>query len=292
MKAIILAGGLGTRLYPATYVLSKQLLPIFDKPMIYYPLSTIMLTGIKDILLISSPDALGDYENLFKNGHHLGLNISYKMQPNPGGIPEAFILGESFIGKHNVALILGDNIFYGQKLNSIIQNAAKLKIGAHIFGYYVKDPERYGVAEIDSNNNIVSIEEKPLYPKSHYAITGLYFYDNQVVDIAKNLQPSQRGELEITDINKYYLAHNMLTISKLSQNLTWFDTGTHHSFLEASNFVATVEHRQGLKIGCIEEVAYNMGFINSEELLRLAYPIRESEYGKYLYNLVMTTSVL
>lgn len=291
MKAIILAGGLGTRLYPATYVLSKQLLPVFDKPMIYYSLSTLMIAGIKDILLITSPDALKNYEHLLKNGHHLGLNIAYKIQPNPGGIPEAFILGESFIAKNNVALILGDNIFYGQGLNGIVQNAAKLTRGAHVFTYHVQDPKRYGIAEIDSNNNILSIEEKPLYPKSHYAITGLYFYDNQVVDIAKSLQPSERGELEITDINKYYLANNMLSISKLPQSVTWLDTGTHHSLLEASNFVATVENRQNLKIGCIEEVAYNMGFINSEELLQLAYPIRDSEYGKYLYNLVMTTGV-
>lgn len=288
MKAIILAGGTGTRLYPATNVLSKQLLPIFDKPMVYYPLSTIMLAGITDILIISSPDAIKDYQNLFKSGEHLGLNISYKLQPSPDGIAQAFILGEEFIGNDSVALILGDNIFYGNGLSKSIQNAAKLTSGAHIFGYYVQDPQRYGVAEIDKNNNVINIIEKPINPKSNYAVTGLYFYDNQVVNIAKNLKPSDRGELEITDVNRYYLNINKLSITKLSRGFAWLDTGTHQSLLEASNFVAAIEHRQGLKIGCIEEVAYLMGFINSEQLLKLAYPMRKTGYGQYLNKLVET----
>ncbi len=286
MKAIILAGGTGTRLFPATKVLSKHLLPIFDKPMIYYPLSTIMLAGIKDILIISSTDALEDYERLFKNGQHLGLNISYQTQPNPGGIAQAFLVGEKFINNNKVALILGDNIFYGHGLSQLVQDAAQLKTGAHIFGYYVQDPERYGVAEINSNNKVLTLEEKPAYPKSNYAVTGLYFYDNQVVDIAKSLKPSNRGELEITDVNKYYLTQNELAITKLTRGFAWLDTGTHQSFLEASNFVAAIENRQGLKIGCIEEVAYLMGFINSEQLLTLAYPMRKTDYGQYLYKLV------
>jgi len=292
MKAIILAGGSGTRLYPATKVISKQLLPIFDKPMIYYPLSTIMLAGIRDILIISSPDALSEYENLFKTGAHLGLNISYQMQPSPDGIAQAFILGQQFIGQDNVALILGDNIFYGHNLSSLIQNAANLTCGAHIFGYYVRDPERYGVAQVDEYNNVINIEEKPLAPKSNYAVTGLYFYDNQVTDIAKSLKPSKRGELEITDVNKVYLHNNQLTMTKLTRGFAWLDTGTHESFLEASNFVAAIEHRQGLKIGCIEEVAYIKGFINNEQLVKLAIPLKNNPYGQYLLKLAETEIAL
>lgn len=291
MKAIILAGGSGTRLYPATKVLSKQLLPIFDKPMIYYPLSTIMLAGIRDILIISSPEAIDDYANLFKTGAHLGLNISYQMQPSPDGIAQAFILGEQFIGQENVALILGDNIFYGHGLSQIIQNAASLSAGAHIFGYYVSDPQRYGVAEVDNQDRVISIEEKPLVPKSNYAVTGLYFYDNQVVNIAKSLKPSKRGELEITDINKVYLNKNQLMMTKLTRGFAWLDTGTHESLLEASNYVAAIEHRQGLKIGCIEEVAYVKGFIDNEQLIKLASPLKNNTYGKYLLKLTETETV-
>jgi glucose-1-phosphate thymidylyltransferase len=286
MKAIILAGGTGSRLYPATKVLSKQLLHVFDKPMVYYPLSTIMLAGIRDILIISSPDALVDYEKLFKNGEHLGLNISYQQQPKPNGIAQAFLLGEQFIDNKPIALILGDNIFYGDSLNALTQQAARLTSGAQIFGYYVQDPQRYGVAEIDEYNKVISLEEKPAYPKSPYAVTGLYFYDHQVVDIAKQLKPSARGELEITDINNFYLAQKKLNITKLSRGVAWLDTGTHQSLLEASNFIATIEHRQGLKIGCIEEVAYLMKFINNEQLLKLAYPIRHTNYGQYLNKLI------
>lgn len=285
MKGIILAGGTGTRLHPATTVISKQLLPIYDKPMVYYPLSILMLAGIKDILIISSPDALPCYMGLFNNGTHLGLNISYKEQPAPDGIAQAFILGEEFIADDNVALILGDNIFYGQNLGDILKNAGDLASGAHIFGYYVKDPNRYGVAEIDEYNNVLSIEEKPKVPKSNYAVTGLYFYDNQVVNIAKSLTPSKRGELEITDINKAYLAQKQLKITKFTRGFAWLDTGTHQSYLEASNFVAAIEHRQGLKIGCIEEVAYLKKFITQQQLLDLAKNIAHTDYGQYLLNL-------
>lgn len=286
MKGIILAGGTGTRLYPATSVISKQLLPIYDKPMVYYPLSILMLAGIKDILIISSPDALPSYKNLFKDGSHLGLNISYKEQPSPDGIAQAFILGEDFIGNDSVALILGDNIFYGHDFSKILTNAAKLKSGAHIFGYYVKDPKRYGVAEIDKNNKVLNIEEKPSNPKSNYAVTGLYFYDNDVVKIAKSLVPSKRGELEITDVNKFYLDRNNLNITKLSRGYAWLDTGTNQSYLEASNFVAAIEHRQGLKIGCIEEIAYLKNYITQEQLLELTKPLKNSDYGKYLENII------
>jgi glucose-1-phosphate thymidylyltransferase len=254
--------------------------------MVYYPLSTIMLAGIRDILIISSPDALVDYEKLFKNGEHLGLNISYQQQPKPNGIAQAFLLGEQFIDNKPIALILGDNIFYGDSLNALTQQAARLTSGAQIFGYYVQDPQRYGVAEIDEYNKVISLEEKPAYPKSPYAVTGLYFYDHQVVDIAKQLKPSARGELEITDINNFYLAQKKLNITKLSRGVAWLDTGTHQSLLEASNFIATIEHRQGLKIGCIEEVAYLMKFINNEQLLKLAYPIRHTNYGQYLNKLI------
>lgn len=287
MKAIILAGGHGTRLYPATTVLSKHLLPIYDKPMIYYPLSTMMLAGITDILIISTPEAIEDYNKLLKSGNHLGLNINYLAQPNPGGIAQAFILAEDFISNNKVALILGDNIFYGHNLGNIVSDAAKLETGAHIFGYYVQDPKRYGVAEVDNNTNkVLSLEEKPAQPKSNYAVTGLYFYDNQVVDIAKSLKPSSRGELEITDVNKIYLQQNQLKISKLTRGFAWLDTGTHQSYLEACNFIAAIENRQGLKIGCIEEIAYLKKYINAEQLLNLAKPMHKTEYGQYLYKLL------
>lgn len=288
MKAIILAGGTGSRLFPATYVVSKHLLPIFDKPMVYYPLSTIMLSGIRDILFISSPEAIGSYENLFKSGEQLGLNFSYIAQAAPEGIAQSFILGKNFIGKDNVSLILGDNIFYGHNLGNLVAQAANLTNGAHIFGYSVKNPSRYGVAEVDNQNQVISIEEKPAKPKSNYAVTGLYFYDNQVVDIAESLKPSKRGELEITDVNKHYLANNQLNMTKLSRGYAWLDTGTHESYLEANNFIAAIEHRQGLKIGCIEEISYLKGYINQEQLLKLAHPMRNTEYGEYLIQLANT----
>lgn len=285
MKGIILAGGTGSRLYPATLAVSKQLLPIFDKPMVYYPLSTLMLAGIRDILIISSPNALPSYEKLFKDGSHLGLNICYQEQSSPDGIAQAFIIAKSFIGSDHVALILGDNIFYGHNLSDQVKQATQLHTGAHIFGYYVNNPSRYGVAEIH-NNQVISIEEKPKCPKSNYAVTGLYFYDNQIIDIAKSLVPSKRGELEITDVNNYYLKQGQLTITKLARGYAWLDTGTHVSFLDASYFIATIERRQGLKIGCIEEIAYLKNYINKQQLLKLIEPMQNNDYGKYLLNLL------
>lgn len=290
MKAIILAGGTGSRLFPATSVISKHLLPIFDKPMIYYPLSTIMLAGLRDILIISSPDAIESYQKLFKTGEHLGLNFSYATQAEPKGIAQSFIIGKNFIGTDTVALILGDNIFYGHDIANVITPASKISHGAHIFGYNVTNPQRYGVAEVDAHNKVISIEEKPSIPKSNYAVTGLYFYDNQVINIAETLKPSKRGELEITDVNNYYLNQGTLSMTKLSRGYAWLDTGTHESYLEANNFIAAIEHRQGLKIGCIEEIAYIKNYINQEELLKLAHPIRNNDYGKYLMNLIHTTS--
>lgn len=291
MKGIILAGGTGSRLYPATLSVSKQLLPVFDKPMVYYPLSTLMLAGIRDILLISSTDALAHYQNLLGDGAHLGLNISYIAQPTPDGIAQAFILGEDFIGNDDVTLILGDNIFYGHNLGDLIQSAITNNSGAHIFGYYVNNPQRYGVAEINQNNKVISIEEKPKQPKSNYAVTGLYIYDNQVINIAKSLTPSKRGELEITDINKYYLNQNQLSMTTLSRGYAWLDTGTHESYLDACHFIATIERRQGLKIGCIEEIAYLKNFISSDQLLKLADKFSNNDYGKYLINLLTTTNL-
>lgn len=285
MKGIILAGGTGSRLFPATIATSKHLLPVFDKPMIYYPLSTLMLAGIREILIISTPHDLPGYQKLLGNGKQLGLDICYKDQPSPDGIAQAFILGENFINRDNVALILGDNIFHGYNLASIVKNAATLTNGAHIFGYYVNDPERYGVAEINNNNQVISIEEKPSKPKSNYAVTGLYFYDSKVVEVAKSLKPSDRGELEITDINKYYLEKNSLVMTKFSRGFAWLDTGTHESYLDASHFIATIERRQGLKIGCIEEIAFNNNYITSEQLLKLAANLANNDYGKYLLRL-------
>ena len=268
MKGIILAGGSGTRLYPITRSVSKQIIPVYDKPMIYYPLSVLMLAGIKDILLISTPTDIGLYEHLLGDGSQLGINISYKIQPSPDGLAQAFILGEEFIGGDNVCLILGDNIFYGYGFRGILENAAELKDGSIVFGYYVNDPERYGVVEFDPTGKVLSIEEKPELPKSNYAVTGLYFYSNDVVEKAKNLKPSKRGELEITDLNRLYLNENRLNVKLLGRGFAWLDTGTHESLLQASNFIATIEQRQGLKVSCIEEIAYKKGFITKVQIGR------------------------
>jgi len=289
MKGIILAGGIGTRLYPVTIGVCKQLLPIYDKPMIYYPLSVLMLAGIKDILIISTPQDLQRFKNIFNDGSYLGLGFSYKEQPHPGGIAEAFILGEEFVGSDNVCLVLGDNIFYGHGLTDLLKKAVndvKTKGGASIFGYYVNDPERYGVVEFDEKGNVLSIEEKPEAPKSRYAVTGLYFYENGVVEVAKSMKPSQRGELEITDVNKEFLKKGKLRVELMGRGYAWLDTGTHRSLLEAGEFVATIEKRQGLKIACIEEIAYKLGYIGKEQLLKLAQPLNHNEYGKYLLRVI------
>ncbi len=285
MKGIILAGGTGTRLYPITIGVCKQLLPIYDKPMIYYPLSVLMLAGIRDILIISTPQDLPRFINIFGDGSQLGLNFSYKEQAHPGGIAEAFIIGERFIGKDCVCLILGDNIFYGHGFTNLLKKAADdvtNEGGATIFGYYVRDPERYGVVEFDKSGKVLSLEEKPKAPKSRYAVTGLYFYDNEVINISKSLKPSRRGELEITDVNKEYLVRNRLRVELMGRGYAWLDTGTHESLLEASEFIATIEKRQGLKIACIEEIAYNLSYIDREQLHRLAEKLNHNEYGKYL----------
>jgi glucose-1-phosphate thymidylyltransferase len=289
MKGIILAGGIGTRLYPVTLAVCKQLLPVYDKPMIYYPLSVLMLANIRDILIISTPQDLPRFKNIFGNGKQLGLSFSYKEQPHPHGIAEAFILGEKFMGNDDVCLILGDNIFYGHGFTQLLRKAVndvKKKGGATIFGYYVNDPERYGVVEFDEKGNVLSIEEKPRKPKSRYAVTGLYLYGNEVIEIAKNLQPSQRGELEITDVNREYLKKGKLRVELMGRGFAWLDTGTHESLAEASEFIATIEKRQGLKIACIEEIAYKLGFINKEQLLKLAQSYNQNDYGKYLLRLI------
>ncbi|EDP75571.1 glucose-1-phosphate thymidylyltransferase RfbA [Hydrogenivirga sp. 128-5-R1-1] len=282
MKGIILAGGSGTRLYPITKGINKHLLHIYDKPMIYYALSVLMLAKIKDILIITNPEYVENFENLLGNGSHIGINISYASQEKPKGIAEAFIIGEKFIRDSNVALILGDNLFYGQGFSDILVKAFQNKEGATIFAYPVKDPERFGIAEFDENFNVISLEEKPKKPKSNWAVTGLYFYDNEVVDIAKKINPSERGELEITSINSEYLKRNKLKVQLLGRGFAWFDAGTHESLLEASLFVSTIEKRQGYKIACIEEIAYRNGWINKNRLMELAEPLKKTDYGKYL----------
>jgi glucose-1-phosphate thymidylyltransferase len=282
MKGIILAGGSGTRLYPITSTISKQMLPVYDKPMIYYPLSVLMLAGIREILVISTPRDLPGFRNLLGSGKSLGLKFSYIEQPSPDGLAQAFILGEKFIGKDPVCMILGDNIFYGHGFGDVLLNTAKLKKGACVFGYYVTDPERYGVVDFDKNRKAISIEEKPSKPRSNYAVTGLYFYDNSVVKKAKSLKPSARGELEITDLNRIYLKEGNLEVKLMGRGLAWLDTGTYESLLQAANFIATLEQRQGLKASCIEEIAYKRGFINKKQLKALAIPFKNSQYGKYL----------
>jgi len=288
-KGIILAGGLGTRLYPCTKAINKQLLPIYDKPMIFYPLSVLMLAGIKDILIISSKEHIGLMEQVFGSGQELGLNISYKIQLEPKGIAEAFILGENFIGCDKVALVLGDNIFYGQGFSSKLKSAVERKDGARVFAYYVNDPERFGVVDFDKTGKAKSIEEKPKEPKSNYAVTGLYFYDNNVVEYAKNLKPSKRGELEITDLNNVYLKKGKLNVEHLGRGFAWLDTGTHDALLRASNYVETIEKNQTIKIACLEEIAYRKGFINEEQLTKLAKEYKDNDLKKYLLDVISKT---
>ena len=288
MKGIILAGGSGTRLYPITKGVSKQLLPVYDKPMIYYPLSVLMLAGIQDILIISTPEDLPNFEKLLGDGSEIGLQLSYKEQPSPDGLAQAFIIGEKFIGTDDVCLVLGDNIFYGVGFSGMLQNATKnvAEGKSTIFGYYVNDPERYGVAEFDSKGNVISIEEKPKDPKSNFAVVGLYFYTNDVVQIAKNIQPSERGELEITSVNQTYLQQKTLKVELLGRGFAWLDTGTHDSLMQAGQFIETIEKRQGLKVACLEEIAYRMKYINAQQVRKLAEPLKKNGYGQYLLNMI------
>ena len=286
MKGIILAGGSGTRLYPVTKAMSKQMVPIYDKPMIYYPMSVLMLAGIKDILIISTPRDIVNFKELFKDGSELGLNIEYAVQEQPNGLAEAFIIGEEFIGNDSVAMILGDNIFYGQSFTSHLEKAARLEKGATVFGYYVQDPKAFGVVGFDENGKVTSLEEKPEHPKSKYAVPGLYFYDNSVVEKAKNIKPSERGELEITDLNKVYMEEGTLQVELLGRGMAWLDTGTHTSMLQASNFVEAIQTTQGTYIACLEEISYRQGWISAEQVLELAKPLMKTGYGKYLVDIV------
>jgi glucose-1-phosphate thymidylyltransferase len=286
VKGIVLAGGSGTRLYPLTLAISKQLLPVYDKPMIYYPLSTLMLAGIRDILVISTPQDLPRFEELLGDGSRWGVNFAYAKQPKPEGLAQAFVIGREFVGADNVSLVLGDNIFYGQGFGKLLESAVSRKSGATVFGYYVRDPERYGVVEFDGDGTVLSIEEKPGKPRSHYAVTGLYFYDNQILDIATSLKPSGRGELEITDANLAYLYRDQLRVEVMGRGMAWLDAGTHESLMQSANFIETLELRQGLKIGCPEEIAYRQGYIDAEQLERLAYPMSKNSYGQYLLELL------